>query len=105
MIEGAQLSAEMRDAGDQSARLARRDAEIGPELDRLIDAIMQGVDLATIVPRIKALEGERDQVAAKLAQAGRAPQIVRLKSRNLSRCRFKSGTRNHRYRHSLMVAI
>jgi site-specific DNA recombinase len=67
-----------RDAGDQSARLARRDAEIGPELDRPIDAITHGVDLATIVPRIKALEGERDEIAAKLAQAGRAPDVITL---------------------------
>jgi site-specific DNA recombinase len=42
-------------SGDQAARLSRRDAEIGRELERLIDAVTQDVDLSTLVPRIKAL--------------------------------------------------
>jgi hypothetical protein len=64
---------ECGDDGDQSARLARRDADIGSELDRLIDASTLGVDFARPVPRINARDGERDEIAAKLAQADRAP--------------------------------
>ena len=42
-----------RDAGDQMSKLTRRNAEVSRELERLIDAITQGVDLATLIPRIK----------------------------------------------------
>jgi hypothetical protein len=48
-----------REAGDQMSKLTRRNAEVPRELERLIDAVTQGVDLATLVPRIKALEIER----------------------------------------------
>ena len=71
--------------GDRSAKLNRRDAEIGRELDRLIDAVTQGVDLKTIVPRIKALETERDQVRAALEQAQAADQLITLHPAALDR--------------------
>jgi site-specific DNA recombinase len=59
-----------REAGDQMSKLTRRNAEVSRELDRLIDAVTQGVDLATLVPRIKALEAERSDIAGKLQCVG-----------------------------------
>lgn len=64
--------------GDQLAKLTRRDAEIGRELERLIDAVTSGVDLATLVPRIKTLEAERADVAGRIAQATASAEIVTL---------------------------
>jgi site-specific DNA recombinase len=51
-----------RVAGDQMSKLTRRNAEVLRELERLIDAVTQGVDLATLVPRVKALEIERADI-------------------------------------------
>jgi len=48
-----------REAGDQMSKLTRRNGEVSREMERLIDAVTEGVDLATLVPRIKALETER----------------------------------------------
>jgi site-specific DNA recombinase len=44
------------------SKLTRRNAEVLRELERLIDAVTQGVDLATLVPRVKALEIERADI-------------------------------------------
>ncbi|HTO68145.1 MAG TPA: recombinase family protein [Bradyrhizobium sp.] len=63
-------------SGDRGRHLERRVGEIGRELERLVDAITQGVDLKTIVPRIKALETERDQVKAALAQIANSSEVV-----------------------------
>jgi site-specific DNA recombinase len=52
-------------------------AEVSRELERLIDAVTQGVDLATMVPRIKALETERADIAGKL-QCADSSDIVTL---------------------------
>ena len=65
-----------REAGDQMSKLTRRNAEVSRELDRLIDAVMQGVDLATLVPRIKALEAERSDIAGKLQCAGAIDRVT-----------------------------
>lgn len=65
-------------AGDQIAKLTRRVGEIACELDRLIDPVTQGVAMATLAPRIKALEAERDDVTTKLAQASRDVEAVTL---------------------------
>lgn len=65
-------------SGDQVAKLTRRDAAIGRELERLIDAVAQGVALGTLVPRIKALELERAGIAADLAQATAAHDVIAL---------------------------
>jgi site-specific DNA recombinase len=66
-----------REAGDQMSKLTRRNAEVPRELERLIDAVTQGVDLATLVPRIKALEIERADIDGKL-QCANAADIVTL---------------------------
>jgi site-specific DNA recombinase len=66
-----------REAGDQMSKLTRRNAEVSRELERLIDAVTQGVDLATLVPRIKALEIERADIDGKLKCAN-AADIVTL---------------------------
>jgi site-specific DNA recombinase len=59
------------------SKLTRRNAEVSRELERLIDAVTQGVDLATLVPRIKALEIERANIDGKLKCAN-AADIVTL---------------------------
>jgi site-specific DNA recombinase len=64
-----------REAGDQMSKLTRRNAEVSRELERLIDAVTQGVDLATLVPRIKALEAERSDIAGKLQCAGATDSV------------------------------
>lgn len=66
-----------REAGDQMSKPTRRNAEVSRELERLIDAVTQGVDLATLVPRIKALEIERADIDGKLKSAN-AADIVTL---------------------------
>src|SRR3981081_3511430 len=66
-----------REAGDQMSKLTRRNAEVSRELERLIDAVTQGVDLVTMVPRIKALETERADIAGKL-QCADSSDIVTL---------------------------
>jgi site-specific DNA recombinase len=65
-----------REAGDQMSRLTRRNAELSRELERLIDAVTQGVDLATLVPRIKALEIERADIDGKLKCANVADIVT-----------------------------
>jgi site-specific DNA recombinase len=65
-----------REAGDQVSKLTRRNAEVSRELERLIDAVTQGVDLATLVPRIKALEAERSDIAGQLQCAGATDSVT-----------------------------
>jgi hypothetical protein len=65
-----------REAGDQMSKLTRRNAEVSRELERLIDAVTQGVDLATLVSRIKALEAERSDIAGKLQCAGATDSVT-----------------------------
>jgi site-specific DNA recombinase len=67
-----------KSSGEQLSKMTRRDAEIGRELEWLIDAVTSGVDLATLVPRIKVLEKEREEVKARLAQAASSAEIVAL---------------------------
>jgi site-specific DNA recombinase len=64
--------------GDRISKLTRRDAEIGRELERLINAVTKGVNLDTVVPRIKMLEAERAQVGAEMMQANSTADIVAL---------------------------
>ena len=64
------------EAGDQMSKLTRRNAEVSRELGRLIDAVTQGVDLATLVPRIKALEIERIEIDSKLKCANAADIVI-----------------------------
>ena len=73
-----------REAGDQTSKLTRRNAEVARELERLIDAVTQGVDLATLVPRIKALEIERTDINSKLkcANAADSSHCIPLRSSN-----------------------
>lgn len=67
-----------RTAGDRLATLTKRAAAIARDLERLIDAITSGVDLATLVPRIKEKENERDDVAAQLVQAREMSDVITL---------------------------
>lgn len=76
-----------RQAGNNRGQLDRRAGEIERELRRLIDAITQGVALETIVPRIKELEGERASVAASIANAAEADNVITLHSTALDRYR------------------
>ena len=66
-----------REAGDEMSKLTRRNADVSRELERLIDAVTQGVDLATLVPRIKELEIERADIDGK-RQYANAADIVTL---------------------------
>ena len=69
-------------------RSKRRDAEPGRELERLIDAIARGADLAALVPRVNALKKERDEVRtaiAAIAQAVSSDQPVTLHPAALDR--------------------
>src|SRR5260370_38241636 len=68
------------------SKLTRRNAEVSRELERLIDAVTQGVDLATLVPRIKALEAERADIAGQLQCAG-ATDSVTLHPGAIEQCR------------------
>jgi site-specific DNA recombinase len=65
-----------RKAGDQMSKLTRRNAEVSRELERLIDAVTQGVDLVTLVPGIKALEIERTDIDGKLKCASGADIVT-----------------------------
>ena len=65
-----------REAGDQTSKLTRRNAEVSREMERLIDAVTQGVDLATLVPRIKALETERAEIDVNLKCANTADIVT-----------------------------
>ena len=66
-------------------RSKRRDAELGRELERLIDAIARGADLDALVPRVNALKKERDEVRTAIAQAVSSDQPVTLHPAALDR--------------------
>ena len=71
--------------GERMAKLSRREAEIGRELERAIDTVTQGADIRAMVPRINALQAERDQVAAQLAQAAGSADVVTLHPASIER--------------------
>ena len=56
------------------------------------DAIARGVDLDTIIPRIKTLEKERDDTKAALAQIAQSSEVVSLHPAALDRFRHNVGT-------------
>lgn len=75
-----------RSNGQDRSRLERRSAEIGRELNRLVDAIATGrVDVPTIADRINALEQERRDVAGRLAALAENDQVVALHPAALER--------------------
>ena len=72
--------------GERVTKLARRDAEIGRELDRLVDAIAKGRgDVDSLLTRIDGLEKERRDTKAALATAGTATEIITLHPASIER--------------------
>lgn len=66
-------------SGNQRAKLMRRQGEVTREIERAIDAIVKhGIDPTTLAERIKALETERDGIAADLERIGEAATIIVL---------------------------
>jgi site-specific DNA recombinase len=72
--------------GEQIAKLSRREAEIGSEVERLVEAIAKGRgEIDPLLARIDALTKERRDVAAQLAQAAAAGEIVTLHPASIER--------------------
>ena len=67
-----------RQAGNDLARLTRREGEIGRELARLIDSIAKGVPAEAVAGRIRELDDERTGVALAINQSQEAENIVAL---------------------------
>lgn len=67
-----------RTDGDRRGKLTARKAAIARELERLIDAITQGVNAATIAPRMAALESEAAEIETQLASAEAAGNVITL---------------------------
>jgi site-specific DNA recombinase len=74
------------DADRKRARLERRLGDLTREIDRLVDAIAKGLgDPAVLGPRSTILDGERKTVAAELAEATPAAEVVALHPAMLAR--------------------
>jgi site-specific DNA recombinase len=72
--------------GDKVAKLTRREAEIGRELTRLVDAIAKGRgDVDPLLERIDGLEKERRETKAALAAAGAAAEVITLHPASIER--------------------
>jgi site-specific DNA recombinase len=63
--------------GDLVAKLSRREAEIGREVERLVDAIAKGRgEVEPLLARIDTLRKERGSIADQLAQAAASAEVV-----------------------------
>jgi len=72
--------------GDQVAKLSRREAEIGREVERLVEAIAKGRgDVEPLLTRVDTLTKQRREVAAQLAHAAAADEIVMLHPASIER--------------------
>jgi site-specific DNA recombinase len=72
--------------GDLVARLSRREAEIGREVGRLVEAIAKGSgEVSPLLARIDVLTKERRDVAGQMAQAASAGEIVTLHPASIER--------------------
>lgn len=76
-----------RDAGNQRGKLERRAGEVAREIERLIDAIVGGIDARTIAGRMKELETERDDIAARLESLRDGDKVITLHPAALDRYR------------------
>jgi site-specific DNA recombinase len=73
-------------SGERMAKLGRRDAEIGRELERLVDAIAKGRgEVDALLARIDGLEKERREIKAQLALATAEAEVITLHPASIER--------------------
>lgn len=72
--------------GERTAKLSRREAEIGREVERLVDAIARGSgDIDPLLARIDALRKEGRGIAGELAEAAGAAEVITLHPASIER--------------------
>jgi site-specific DNA recombinase len=74
-----------KQASTERTRIERRLGEIEREIKRIVDFIVKGMATDALIPRMNELEAERKTVAARLATAKEADNVIALHPKALDR--------------------